>query len=362
MGLVVTSVHVENFRSYESFQLELDEGLTILVGPNAVGKTNLLEAIRLLTAGESFRRPRWNEVVRWGAEKSFLALEAGGDGRSLSVELDVTAEGKREFRINGKVRRRIVDFAGVLPSVVFTPDDLLLVKESADRRRGALDDLGGELSPSYTSLRMEYERALRQRNTMLRDEAGEGPVFEAWTDRLVDLGVSLVEARKRLFGRLGEAMAEAYQGISRKERLEVRYQPSWERDGILGDEETAEMMRRHLVEKSREEAARRTSLSGPHRDDVLFTLDGRDARVFASQGQQRTIALAWKVGEVRVVEDVSGQQPLLLLDDVMSELDEIRRHALADFVGRTTQTIVTTTNLGYFEESLVGKAKVVRLS
>jgi len=301
VGLSVTQVSITNFRSYRSFLLKPDRSLTVLAGPNAAGKTNLIEAIQLLTAA--------------------------------------------------------------LPCVVFTPDDLRMVKDSAEKRRSALDSLGFQLSPTYARLRAEYDKVLRHRNALLREgAASSSEELEPWTEQLAVVGGALVVHRKRLFDRVAGAMTETYARLADDGELQSTYVPSWARDGV-GEAEAPpeEAIRSHLAAKKEAEASRRSTISGPHRDEIVFRIGGRDARVFASQGQQRTIALAWKLAEVDVITQIASQAPILLLDDVMSELDERRRHALTAFVGSVTQTIMTTTNLGYFEEGLLERAKVVAL-
>lgn len=353
-----------DFRNCERIEIEPDPRLTILVGPNAAGKTNIVEAIQLVTAATSFRNPQWGELVRWEGDRARVSLTAGGDGRELRIVLDITPAGRRTYRVNGTVRRKLAEVTGILPSVLFTPDDLRMVKDSAERRRNALDLLGDQLSPAYASIRADYERALRQRNSLLKEEGAPAASLAAWTERLVELGSALAMHRMRLFERLAPVMSGVYGTLSGGERLEVKYHSS-----IAGEmasssaDRTAleELFRMKLDERAAEEAARRSTAAGPHRDDVLFAVEGRDARTFASQGQQRSIALAWKLAEVHVVEEVTGGEPVLLLDDVMSELDEERRHALASFVGDRVQTFITTTNLGYFSERFVEDAKVVRL-
>lgn len=361
MGLLIDQLEVRDFRSYHNFTLEPDSCLTVVVGPNAAGKTNLIEAVQLLTEADSFRKPSWNEVVREGSEGARLRLEASGDSRHLEISLDVSAGGRRVYKVNGKQRKVLSQVAGILPCVSFTPDDLRIVKDSAERRRNTLDSLGVQLSPSYAQLRLEYERVVRQRNAVLK----EGLIAEElgpWTEQLITLGGSLITHRERLFNRLSSAMSTIYQSLSGGKIMEARYLKSWMRDSIAGDGDNEDMMRRHLAEKSGVENARRSTVSGPHRDEIVFTVEGREARAYGSQGQQRTIALAWKLAEVSVITDISTQRPVLLLDDVMSELDEQRRHLLAEFAGSVAQTIMTTTNLGYFEESLLSRAKVVQLT
>lgn len=362
MTLSVERITVQNFRSYEKFSLVLDPCLTILVGPNASGKTNLIEAIELLTKATSFRTSSWSDTLREGSESGArLELVASGGSRSLDVELDITPGSRRVYKVNGKVRRAINQVAGVLPCVVFTPDDLRLVKDSADRRRAALDGLGSQLSPTYSRLRTDYEKVLRQRNTVLREEGSQSDL-DLWTDRLIEVGASLIKHRIRLFHRLESAINATYSQLADDGPLTSQYVTAWEKDGGSSAEgELTDLIRIHLDSKKAAEKARKTTLSGPHRDDVVFRIGGREARTFASQGQQRTISLAWKLAEVAVITEIATQRPILLLDDVMSELDEKRRHALTSFVGSVAQTVMTTTNLGYFEEELLGRAKVVSL-
>jgi DNA replication and repair protein RecF len=361
VGLLVSQLELVDFRSYERFLIQPDPRLTILVGPNAAGKTNVVEALDLLTAAESFRHPSWGDIVRWGTQETRLALRAEGEGRSLEITMHATVQGRRTYQVNGKTRRRVSEVAGILPCVVFTPDDLRIVKDSAEKRRAAVDGMGDQLSPAYRNARIEYERILRHRNTILREQRLNGEMLDVWTARLAESGLSFGGHRQRLFERLSARMSEVYPILSGGEELESRYQPSW--TSIAEHQKDARDGMRIALEKKRgEEVARGTSLVGPHRDDISFAINGHDARNFASQGQQRTVALAWKLSEVGVITEIGGQAPVLLLDDVMSELDEARRRALADFVGDATQTFMTTTNLGYFEDELVRRAKIVRLT
>ena len=360
MPLLITHLELTDFRSYGAFSLEPHGQLTILVGPNAAGKTNIVEAIELLTAAESFRKPSWDEVVRWGTDEARLELKAAGDSRALDIVMNATALGRRTYHVNGKIRRRVSEVAGVLPCVIFTPDDLRIVKDAADKRRAAVDGVGNQLSPAYRTARLDYERILKHRNSLLREEQRDEEMIELWTAQLVRSGVALSGHRRRLFERLSARMSEVNRMLSVGEGLVATYVPSWSASGA-GELDPAEAMREALRRRRSEERARATTLIGPHRDEIVFEVDGRDARSFASQGQQRTIALSWKLAEVGVMTEIGGQPPVLLLDDVMSELDESRRHALAKFVGEAAQTFVTTTNLGYFEKQLVERALVVNL-
>lgn len=356
----ITRIELVNLRNYERFVLEPSSGLTVLVGPNAVGKTNVIEAIQLVTSTRSFRHPEFVELVRWGSSQAKVSLRAEEGTRLLEIELAIDGTGKRTYRVNGQIRRRHADVAGLLPSVVFTPDDLGMVKGPAERRRSAIDDLGEQLSPTYGSLRRDYGRAVRQRNSLLKD-AVSGSEMDVWDEQVISLGARLVLHRIGLLSRLMEKASERYAGMAGGEGLSYSYV---DRCGLTTcPDMTAEgveaAMRGEMIRRSAEERRRLVTLVGPHRDDIVLKVGGRDARAFASQGQQRTIALAWKLAEVGVVEDVLRREPVLLLDDVMSELDADRRSALSEVVSSQIQTVVTTTNTGYFTKEMLEKALVV---
>lgn len=358
----VTRLELRDFRSYRHWELEPGPDLTVLVGRNAAGKTNVIEALQLLTAATSFRRPEVGDLVRWGAERGRAALTAEGEGRLLEVVLDVGPEGRR-YTVNGNQRRRAADVAGLLPSVTFTPEHLEMVKGPAERRRADLDALGEQLSRTYGAVRRDYQRAVRQRNVLLKEDAPRAQV-EALDEVCARFGGTLLAHRVRLLRRVMAHAAPAYEELA-GETLAAEYRDkAGAGEGPLADpkpDELASAILGELRRRAPEERARRVTLAGPHRDDVVFLVEGRDARAFASQGEQRTVALAWKLAEVKVVEEVLKAEPVLLLDDVMSELDETRRAALTGLVERRVQTFITTTNPGYFEPGLLDRAKVVEV-
>lgn len=293
-------------------------------------------------------------------------LEARQGSRQLEIRLDVTSEGRRSYRVNGQAKRSASDVTGLLPSVSFTPDDLGMVKGPADGRRQTADDLGEQLSAKYGSLRKDYSRVVRHRNALLRDQAPQGEL-DVWNEQAAVLGGALLVHRVRLVDRLMAHATEAYAALSGGEELSWEYadksglEPGWA-PRTISPADIAAQVRAEIFRRSAEERRRGVGLVGPHRDDIVFRLAGREARAFASQGQQRSIALAWKLAEVAVVEEVLRRRPVLLLDDVMSELDEKRRQALSDLVTKRVQTIMTTTNLGYFASGMLEGATVVELT
>lgn len=372
MSIYARTLSVTEYRSFPSFELDLARGVTVLVGHNAVGKTNLVEALQLLTSGQSFRKPSPRELVRAGGTRCSMKLTLEGEGRVIDMGC-VVEDGKRSFMRNGK-RCRAAGVRGVVPSVLFCPDDLDLVKRGARLRREALDGFGIQLNESYAQLASTYERTVEQRNSLLKEPFCTRDLLDAWNDSIASTGAALTVHRLALLSRIREHLIDVYTGLSGGEAADVSYVPSWgASDATLlpaaadassrADRIEAVRLRiaAALDERAGEELRRGITLVGPHRDEIAFTIDGRDARTFASQGQQRSLVLAWKIAEVEVTREILGRPPLLLLDDVMSELDETRRQAFLGLVGGGVQTVITTTNLGYFDDSALERAKVVRI-
>lgn len=364
MTMYARDLSVARYRSFDSYRLALSDGVTVLAGPNAAGKTNLIEALQLLTSGASFRHPTAAELVHDGAGSCKVELRLEGDGRVLDMELSVE-DGKRSFSRNGK-RCAASGVRGVLPSVLFCPDHLDMVKRGAIERRTALDDFGVQLSARYADLASAYGHCVSQRNALLKETWCCREMLGAWNESLARAGSALLVHRLALLDRLSGHVCDAYGRVASGEPAGVSYVST------LGDlphiEDRGELrgwayehMLSALEERADEEIRRGVTLVGPHRDEIEFSVAGRSARSFASQGQQRTLVLAWKVAEVAVARDILGTAPLLLLDDVMSELDAGRRGAFLQLIGDDIQTVITTTNLGYFTDDLLDRAKVVSM-
>ncbi|MDQ7794628.1 MAG: DNA replication/repair protein RecF [bacterium] len=336
----IQQVHLTNFRNYPRLGLELAPGRNYLFGPNGAGKTNLLEAIRVGAHGRSHRGAQDAELARWGTAAFRVRLKAAGSRRS--VELEVTWEqgtGKRAT-LDRAPLPRLADVLGQVPVVIFSPQDLDLVQSGPVFRRRYLDLLLCQVRPAYYDQWLEYQRVLAQRNKLLRATGGTPPPKEqeVWDSQLVATGGPLIEDRRRLVASLNEVVPGLQAAVAGgREDLQVEYRP-----GVLlppaGD--PAEAFHRHLVRARPLERRRGTTMAGPHRDELVLRLDGRDARATASQGQQRTVALALKLAEVELLRR-QGEEPVLLLDDVFSELDPGRRGALLRLLERPGQTLVT---------------------
>ena len=360
MSLQIKRVRLTDFRNFTDAEFSLASGMTVLVGHNAVGKTNTVEALQLLTTGSSFRHPKTAELLRIGAESGKISSRIEGDGRVLDVACTITPK-RRAFSKNGKTCKA-ADLLGTLMSILFCPDDLSFVKGSARLRREELDGFGCQAHPGYNRVVKTYMRSVEQRNSFLKEPDIDPSLLDAWDESIATGAAVLLGHRLSLFHKLVPIVSRIYSEIASGEELECRYLCS---AGLDVEEMNKEELREYLWTKIHEGRAddirRQQTLIGPHRDDVSFLVQGKDARAFASQGQQRSIVLAWKMAEVELAQDLVGQKPLLLLDDVMSELDETRRAAMCTFIEAGVQTVLTTTNLGYFSPSLLEQAKVVTI-
>lgn len=369
MGLTLNTVSLADFRSWKTFSLSDIGTMTVLLGPNAVGKTNVLEAVQLLCAQTSFRHAPSRDVIRHGARSARIEASCSGNGRSLDLSA-YFEDSQRMYSLNGK-RRQPSQLKGILPAIAFTPDDLAIAKRASAVRRDSVDSLGGQLNKNYYLIRRDYDKVMRYKRRLLKEEASIN-LIASINESVVTCGAQLFCYRVALLARLAEHAVRNYAGISSgKEELAVSYDPSWGEFGEEGasscilrmePDDARERISRALDRAQERERAARRCLVGPHADSMSFLLDGHDAADFGSQGQQRSVVLAWKMAEVSLVKETCGQYPVLLLDDVMSELDAPRRSAFMEFLGHGPQTIVTTTNLGYFDEDMLSSARVVDLS
>lgn len=360
MGLSVERLGMRNWRNFGERSIDLSPGMTVLCGHNAVGKTNTVEALQMLTAGLSFRKPKPAQLIREDCDRAKISCRLTGDRRVVDVSCEIEPTRKR-FTRNGK-KCTAQDLPETLMSVLFNPDDLSFVKRGASYRRDELDGFGRQANRGYGKVLAAYTRAVEQRNRLLKEDYPDLALLDAWDASVALGGATLLVARLHLLERLRAHISTVYEEISEGEKLGCTYESSLGEDlAGLSRDEVCDRFAARLAAGRAADLRRQQTLVGPQRDDLTFTIDGRDARAFGSQGQQRSIVLAWKMAEVRLAREVVGEQPLLLLDDVMSELDERRRAATVRFVQSGIQTVVTTTNLGYFPEELLSAAKVVMM-
>ncbi len=326
----ITQLTLRNFRNYQHCHLDLHPGLNILVGRNAQGKTNLLESVYFLSTGRSHRTSNQYDLIRWDTTGFFL--HARISKRNLKVELDfsLSRDRRRQLKINGVVEKKLSALLGVLNSVLVS-----------------------QVSPVYLYTLQQYNRALTQRNNLLKsfeNRSVNRGVLETWNEQLIKYGARLTILRQRALAALAKhAKPSLYTISSGEENLCLVYRP-WGYKIDLGDkeEEVSVAFREILERQYYKELRRKQTLVGPHRDDFQCLLNGIDVREFGSQGQQRSAVLAIKMAELEFMHEMTGDYPVLLLDDVLSELDSRRRQALLGLVDRGVQTLITGTEASLF--------------
>ncbi len=320
----VEHLWLKDFRSYPSVDLELTSGLCAVLGPNGVGKSNLLEAIGYLALLESFRGAPTEALVRAGSMSAVVRGTVRSEEREQLIEAELVPSGRNRILVNRQRLTRARDLMGAVRVTVFSPDDLALLKGGPGLRRTYLDQLLVSLDPRNDALRSELERALRQRNALLKqtrgrlDEAAE-LTLEVWDAKVVAAGEELARRRAEVVARIEPVVVAAYGDVAgAPEPISLRYEAPWREVGLAAALRAARA----------DELRRGVTLVGPHRDDLVVALNGLPARTHASQGEQRSLALALRLASHRLVHEVVGTPPVLLLDDVFSELDPDRSAAL----------------------------------
>lgn len=357
---MLESISIQGLRSYSALEAAFGPGPQLIVGPNAAGKTTLLEAIVLLAWGRSHRTSSDAELVRWGSELARIEGVAGPETIEVALVRPAGAAGARKrIRVNG-VARRAAGLVGLLRTVVFAPEEMLLVVGSPGLRRGALDQLATQRSAAYGRDLVSYARTLQQRNSLLRairEEQASRAELRFWDGSFLDAGGAIVAERLRLIDDLAGPLARAHAEIAPDEAGAARLVISYATNApALPRESPRDALARRLAETADKELWNGSTLVGPHRDDLVFSLDGRAMSGFASRGQQRTAILAFKLAELDLLTEQDGRPPLLLLDDVFSELDPDRRSHLVRRIAALPQAFVTTTTLDDLDPALVRAA------
>jgi len=350
--MYVRDIEVKNFRNYTAGAAGFCQGLNVMQGQNAQGKTNLLEAIYLCCIGKSPRVARDKDLIRWGSGGAKITLTVIKREGSVKIEIYFSEKENKRILINGLPIMRIGELMGALNCVFFSPDELKIVKESPSDRRRFMDIDISQMSKTYFYLLNRYNKILSQRNKLLKtgNESVMKETLPVWDIQLVNTGAKIIVSRKRFIEKLRPFVSDEHKYLTGgKEDLEIAY------DGVGG--ETVTDICKNFINELK--AAEKTDLKngftsvGPHKDDFSLKSGGVDLRVFGSQGQQRTAALALKLAELEIFAGEIGEYPVLLLDDVLSELDLSRQSQLIKRIGRV-QTILTCTHLSA-DFDIVGK-------
>ena len=331
--MLVTSIRLHSYRSYDRLRFEPTEKLNVIIGENAAGKTNILEAIYLCAIGRSFRTRKDNELINMSASGAYVGLDVISRGSRRKIEFKFARNAGRQILIDGEPIRRMGELMGVLNAVLFSPEDLSLVKDSPEERRRFMDMELCQLRPAFFYKLQQYNAALKQRGALLKNALDMGvqpdPIqLDMWDDRLTELGGDIMLVRREFMDELSTLARDINRRITGgKEELFTFYKPNvaFEEDG-RSDVRTE--LNNALARSRNEDIRKGYTTRGPHRDDVGIMLDGNDVRVYGSQGQQRTAALSMKLSELALMREEKGEAPVLLLDDVLSELDHGRQREL----------------------------------
>lgn len=351
---MIRDIVLKQFRSYDNDAFEFSDGVNIIVGPNASGKSNLLEAILVMARGFSYRASD-GELVSF--DKPWARIDAtlnNGSKRTLKI-INTGERASKSYIFDDKPYARLTH-QHTLPVVLFEPNNLLLLHGQPDARRSYLDDLLEQLDPGFGSVRKHYKRILSQRNTLLKNNPRNiGQQVFVWNIRLSELGGHIAKARIDLIDKLNSTLGQLYQDMAQaKTKVLAQYESSLPFDNY----ETTLLQK--LESSLEKDILRGFTAAGPHRDDFTLTFDGTPASSTASRGETRTALLALKVFELEILESVRGQRPILLLDDVFSELDGKRRHALTDYL-QTYQTFITTTDADVVGKVFTKLANIIPL-
>ena len=352
--MIIKSIELSNFRNYESLNIQFDSGTNILYGDNAQGKTNILEAAYLSGTTKSHKSSKDKEMIRFNCEEAHIRTIVEKNDKEYQIDMHLRSRGSKGVAVNKVPIKKASELFGILNIVFFSPEDLNIIKEGPAERRRFLDSELCQLDKLYLSDLAKYNKILNQRNKLLKDISFRPDLIETlpmWDMQLVETGKRIIQRRKVFIEELNEIIGQIHSNISGgKEHLILKYEPNIE-DIFFGDE---------LLKAKQKDLKLCQTTVGPHRDDMLFSVNGIDIRKYGSQGQQRTSALSLKLSEIEIVKKSIHNTPVLLLDDVLSELDSNRQNYLLNSIS-DIQTIITCTGLEEFVKNRFHINKVFRV-
>ena len=359
-------LHLINYRNCEDLELIFNKSKALIIGKNAQGKTNILESIYFLSTLKSARTSNISELINF--DKDYFKVEADitKSNTDINILVNYNNDKKRELKIN-KVKSTIKDFKSVLKTVLFSTSDLLLLRGAPQDRRDWLDRAISQIYPAYDDRLSKYEKIRTQKNNFLKDAAKSGNfnenLFEVYNEQMSVTGSNIIYIRKKFLKEIERIAQEKHRTISEIEELSICYDSNFL--GINNKIEEIEQIQYAFLEaldnRKEEEIRRCQACVGPHRDDVIFYINNQEATKFASQGQQRTIVLALKLSELDIITDKTGDEPILLLDDVLAELDDIRQNYLLKSINTNTQTIITSVDTILFEDEFLKDVEIHKI-
>lgn len=358
--LFLSELTVTNFRNYKKATMKFENQVNVILGENAQGKTNLLESIYVLAIAKSHRTSRDKELIKWDEEYAKIEGRVHKRTQSVSLEFIISSKGKKA-KINSLEQKKLSSYIGTLNAVMFAPEDLNLVKGSPQVRRRFIDMEIGQVAPVYMHELNQYQHILQQRNHLLKqfhhDRDKNNIMLDILTSQLIDVAVKITERRFQFLKMLQKWAEQIHHGISRGlESLKIQYNPSVDVSEDMDLSKMVEVYYEKFAKLKEKEIERGLTLAGPHRDDMQFFVNGKDVQVYGSQGQQRTTALSVKLAEIELIKSEVGEYPILLLDDVLSELDDYRQSHLLNTIQDKVQTFVTTTSVDGIDHETLKKA------
>ena len=357
--MYIKHLEIKNFRNYEDLSIDFDPRVNLIAGSNAQGKTNLIEAVYLTSMGRSFRTAHDADLIRFGQDRAFIRVEAEKAFIDTKVEVRINRQSKKSILKDGSVIRKTSELMKNIIIVVFSPEDLRSVKDEPATRRRFIDRELSQIQPAYFSCLSGYRKALLQRNSYLKNERIDPGLLDLWDAEIVKYGAELMQLRKAFVDQISILSGRIHSRITnRVEELEVVYDPNLTYDP---DRKEQEKIIAEALKASRDSDRRmRTTFRGPHKDDMQFFVNGVNCRKYGSQGQQRTAALSLKLAELDFIREETGENGILLLDDVMSELDASRREYLIRSL-EENQLFVTATDVDEGLLRAYGDAKIIRI-
>lgn len=347
---------LKNFRNCKDIKLDFPNNKIIIIGKNAQGKTNILESIYFLSTLKSPRTSNIKEFVNFDSNEFSISLSLVKSSTDIELGIDYTLEKTKSLKVNG-LKTTSKNYKNILNTVLFSSQDLMLLRGTPQDRRDWLDSAISQIYPAHDERLNKYNKIRVQKNNLLKDEQLDLNLLDVFNEQLVTVGANIIFVRQKFLKELTKYAKEKYLDISKNEELNLTY--SVESTDLTT---IAEALKTEIELRKPEELARRQSCVGPHRDDIYFTLNNKDATKFASQGQQRSIVLAIKLAEIELIKSKNGTCPVLLLDDVLAELDDLRQNYLLKSISNDTQTIITSVDTLLFDEEFLRNVTIYKVS
>lgn len=347
---------LNNYRNCKNIELDFNNNKTLIIGKNAQGKTNILESIYFLSTLKSPRTSNIKEFVNFDKNNFSAEITIEKSNTEIELGIEYNLDKPKVLKVNG-LKTTSKNYKGVLTTVLFSTQDLMLLRGSPQDRRSWLDSAISQIYPAHDERISKYNKIRIQKNNLLKEPDVNIALLDVFNEQLTTVGANIIYVRQKFLSELKKYAKTGYLDISKNEEFDLKY--SFEEKDL---NEIAKALKEELEERKFEEIARHQSCVGPHRDDIYFYLDNKDATKFASQGQQRTIVLAIKLAEIELIKNKNGESPILLLDDVLAELDDLRQNYLLSSISDDTQTIITSVDTLLFDNEFLRNVTIFKIS